>query len=158
MPEANSDPVAQLFVSLDKGLGIEAFDVGLSTFPLRASAAGASDGGIGIAPFVFGTTDTTFALSDTLSLVLSASEQLQGGVAVLLRAGRDPQIVTGLLDALQSEPSGRVLTDASRGGARRRALRARVRARPHDRRRGIERGRRRHRWFRPRPVAGREHR
>src|SRR5215470_6164842 len=102
VPEADSDPAVQLFASLDRGLGVEAFDVGLSLFPLRPSAAGATDGGIGIAPFVFGTADTTFELSDALSLVLSASEQVQGGVAVLLRAGRDPQIVTGLLDALQS--------------------------------------------------------
>src|SRR5262245_1979133 len=102
VPEADTDPAAQYFVSLDKGVGVESFDVGVSLFPMRASAPGGTDGGIGIAPYLFGTTDTTFELSDTLSLVLSGSQQLQGGVAVLLRAGKDPQVITGLLDELQS--------------------------------------------------------
>ena len=102
VPEADTDPAAQYFVSLDKGVGIESFDVGLSLFPMRASTPGGTDGGIGIAPYLFGTTDTTFEVSDTLSLVLSGSQQLQGGVAVLLRAGKDPQVITGLLDELQS--------------------------------------------------------
>jgi hypothetical protein len=102
VPEADTDPAAQYFVSLDKGIGIESFDVGLSLFPMRASAPGGTDGGVGIAPYLFGTTDTTFEVSDTVSLVLSGSQQLQGGVAVLLRAGKDPQVITGLLDELQS--------------------------------------------------------
>ena len=59
VPEADLDPAAQLFVSLDKGLGDAAFDAGLTLYPLRPSAPGAADGGIGLSPYVFGTTETT---------------------------------------------------------------------------------------------------
>jgi hypothetical protein len=105
LPEANAEPSAQLFASLDKGLGFGAFDVGMTVYHLRPSAPGATDGGIGLSPYAIGTTDTTFALSDTLSLVLSASAAVQGGVALLLRAGLDAELLTGLVDpAIGSSP------------------------------------------------------
>ena len=98
VPEADLDPAAQLFVSLDKGLGANAFDAGLTLYPLRPTTPGATDGGIGVSPYVFGTTETSFGISDDLSLVLSGSEALQGGIALLLRAGKDPEFLTGLID------------------------------------------------------------
>ena len=104
LPEADLDPAAQLFASLDKGLGANGFDAGLTLYPLRPSTAGGVDGGIGLSPYVFGTTETSFQLSDNLSLVLSGAELLQGGIAVLLRAGKDPEFLTGLIDGGPAAP------------------------------------------------------
>jgi hypothetical protein len=104
VPEAEADPAAQLFASLDKGLGANAFDAGLTLYPVRPSTPGGVDGGIGVSPYVFGTTETSFQLSDNLSLVLSGSALLQGGIAILLRAGRDPQFLTNLLDGGPGTP------------------------------------------------------
>jgi hypothetical protein len=98
VPEADLDPAAQLFVSLDKGLGAAAFAAGLTLYPLRPSTAGAADGGIGLSPYVFGTAETSFSLSDNLSLVLSGSAALEGGIALLIRAGQDPKFLTGLIE------------------------------------------------------------
>ncbi|MFN8499163.1 MAG: DUF6603 domain-containing protein [Anaerolineae bacterium] len=97
VPEADAAPAAQLFVSLDKGLGFGAYDVGLSLYPLRPAAPGGTDGGLGLSPYAFGTTDTSFPLSDALALALSASADLQGGLALMLRPGQDPRLLTGLL-------------------------------------------------------------
>ena len=104
VPEADLDPAAQLFVSLDKGLGAAAFDAGFTVYPVRPSAPGATDGGIGLSPYVFGTTETTFPLSDNLSLVLSGSAALESGIGVLLRAGKDPEFLTNLLDGATGTP------------------------------------------------------
>ena len=108
VPAADLDPLAQLFVSLDKGLGAAAFDAGFTIYPVRPSTPGGVDGGIGISPYVFGTAETTFGLSDNLSLVLSGAAMLQGGIALLLRAGKDPEFLTGLIDggAVPGPPPG----------------------------------------------------
>lgn len=92
------EPGAQLFVSVAKGLGFDAHDAGITVYPLQPTAPGAADGGIGISPYVDGTTDRTFPLSDALSLVVSASAELEDGIALVLRGGRDPELITGLLD------------------------------------------------------------
>ena len=65
---------------------------------MRPSTAGAADGGIGLSPYVFGTAETSFPLSDSLSLVLSGSAALEGGIALLIRAGQDPKFLTGPID------------------------------------------------------------
>ena len=104
VPESEADPAAQLFVSLDKGLGGNGFDAGVTVYPVRPSTAGATDAGIGLSPYVFGTTQTTFPLSDNLSLVISGSAMLEGGIAILLRAGRDPEFLTNLIDGGAATP------------------------------------------------------
>ena len=125
VPEADLDPAAQLFVSLDKGLGANAFDAGLTLYPVRPTTPGGVDGGIGLSPYVFGTTATSFQLSDNLSLVLSGAELLQGGIALLLRAGKDPEFLTGLIDggaAAPGTPAGAftmALRSADAAGGRR---------------------------------------
>ena len=125
VPEADLDPAAQLFVSLDKGLGATAFDAGVTLYPLRPTAPGGVDGGIGLSPYVFGTAETSFQLSDNLSLVLSGAALLQGGIALLLRAGKDPEFLTGLIDggpATSSPPAGAftmALRNADAAGGRR---------------------------------------
>jgi hypothetical protein len=110
VPEADAAPATKLLVSLDKGLGFDAFDVGLSLFALRATAPGGADGGIGLSPYASGTADASFPISDTLSLVPSSLVDLQGGLTLLLRAGNDPELRTGLF-----EPSGEGAPPASFG-------------------------------------------
>ncbi len=125
VPEADLDPAAQLFVSLDKGLGATAFDAGVTLYPLRPTTPGGVDGGIGLSPYVFGTAETSFQLSDNLSLVLSGAALLQGGIALLLRAGKDPEFLTGLIDggpAASGPPAGAftlALRNADAAGGRR---------------------------------------
>ena len=90
-------PGVQLFVSVAKGLGFESHDVGVTLYPLRPSAAGASDGGIGLSPYLVGTAERSFALSNALSLIVSASTEIEDGIALVLRGGQDPELITGLL-------------------------------------------------------------
>src|SRR4030095_951763 len=109
---ADAAPGAQLFVSLDKGLGFDAFDIGATIFSLRPSAPGATDGGIGLSPYALGTTETSFPLSDTLSFILSSSAELQGGLGLILRAGHDTALLTGLIEP-SSNGSGAASFDLS---------------------------------------------
>ena len=108
VPEADTAPGLQLFVSLDKGLGFDAFDAGVALFPLHASASGATDAGIGLSPYLLRTTDTIFPLSDTIAFIFSASPDLERGFALVLRPDRDPQFVNGLVpfaDAISESPA-----------------------------------------------------
>ena len=98
---AGAAPGTQLFASLAKGLGADAYDIGATLYPLRAGPGG-NDGGLGLSPYAFGTTAASVALSETLSVVHSASADLEGGLALILRAGREPALLTGVLGA----PSG----------------------------------------------------
>lgn len=120
VPEADDDPAAQVFVSLVKGLGLGASDVGVTLFALRADTPGGTDGGVGLAPYAYGTAGESFALSDAVTLKLEASAALEGGLAVLLRAGRDAQLVTGLIDTGGSPDASFALTlrNAATAGAR----------------------------------------
>ena len=98
LPEADADPSAQLLASLAKGLGVGTHDVGLALYPLRASSTGASDAGLGLSPYAFGTTDTSFALSETVSLELAVSAEVTGGMALLLRPGAKPRLLAGVVN------------------------------------------------------------
>jgi hypothetical protein len=98
VPEADVDPAAQLFVSIAKGLGVGAYDVGVSLYRLRASSAGGSDGGLGLSPYVIASTDAQIGLSEALTLQVAASADVETGLALLLRAGRDAELLTGIID------------------------------------------------------------
>ena len=105
VPEADTDPATQLFVSLAKGP--DQLDVGVTLYGLRSTVPGGTDGGLGVSPYASGTTDTSFPLAERLSLVLAAAADIQGGVALVLRAGADPDIKTGLIRPASGTP-GRV--------------------------------------------------
>jgi hypothetical protein len=109
LPDGQVRPL-QLFVSLDKGLGFDAHDVGVSLYALGATEVAGSDGGIGISPFVFGTADVSFPLSDRLALEVEGAVEFDTGLALVLRAGADPELVSNLL---ATPTSGS--TDASLG-------------------------------------------
>ncbi|HEX7312063.1 MAG TPA: DUF6603 domain-containing protein [Gaiellaceae bacterium] len=98
VPEADTDPVAQLIASLVRGDETSGLDVGVSLYPLRATTAGSSDGGLGVSPFVHGSTDLKFPLTDVLSAEFQASLGLDSGVALELRPNVPATIKAGLLD------------------------------------------------------------
>jgi hypothetical protein len=97
VPEADTDPATQLLASIAKGFGGDGFDVGVALHPLRPSAPGATDGGLALAPYAFGANDTVFPVSDQVSLVLTTKADLEGGIALQLRPGQEPALVTGLI-------------------------------------------------------------
>jgi hypothetical protein len=108
-PAADSDPATQLFHSFAKGLGFDAFDVGVSAYALRPTTASGTDAGIGVSPYAIGTTETSFPISDATSLVLDTTIDLESGVALVLRGGRDPEVVSGLVRPASGETDGRLL-------------------------------------------------
>jgi hypothetical protein len=89
VPEADTDPVPQIRVSLVEGLGFDDTDVGFAIYGLRASSAGAPDAGFGLSPFAKGSTDLSFPLSDTIpiSLEIDTKFDIEGGIDLLLRPG-----------------------------------------------------------------------
>jgi hypothetical protein len=97
VPEADTDPVQQLIVSLVRGDAASGLDAGLSLFPLRPSASGATDGGLGLHPFVYGSADLQFPLSDQITLEFESSAALDSGVVLQFRPGVAPTIKGGLV-------------------------------------------------------------
>ncbi len=108
-PAADQDPATQLFHSFAKGLGFGAFDVGVSAYALRPTMAAGTDAGIGVSPYAIGTTETSFPISDGTSLVLDTTLDLESGVALVLRGGQDPEIVSGLVRPAAGGSDGRLL-------------------------------------------------
>lgn len=98
VPPADDEPGAQLMVTLARGLGDGAHEVGLSIFSLHATQAGGSDGGIGVAPYLRHAATQRFMLSSRLALEFSASADIDDGLALVLRAGRDAQLFSGLIE------------------------------------------------------------
>jgi hypothetical protein len=108
-PAADADPATQLFHSFAKGLGFDAFDVGVSAYALRPTTAGGTDAGIGISPYAIGTTETSFPISERTSLVLDTTLDLESGIALVLRGGRDPELASGLVRPSTGGSDGRLL-------------------------------------------------
>jgi hypothetical protein len=119
VPDADANPAQQLVTSLVRSHDSIGLDVGVSFYPLRATASGASDGGIGISPFVFGSTDVKFPLTPQLTVELDATLGLDSGVAVLLRPSTIPKIKGGLLGAggVVDGVAGRIYTALTYGPA-----------------------------------------
>ena len=64
VPEADTAPATQLIISIDRsGDALNGRDIGLSLYPLRASAVGATDAGVALAPFVHGAAELSFPLA-----------------------------------------------------------------------------------------------
>ncbi|MEP6811626.1 MAG: DUF6603 domain-containing protein [Actinomycetota bacterium] len=119
VPEADTDPVSQLIASLVRGHEASGLDVGISLYPLRPTTQGGADGGLGVSPFVHGTTDLHFPLSDQLTAEFQASIGLDSGVALQLRPGAPATIKAGLLDpgGVVDAAAGKVLVLLTYGGA-----------------------------------------
>lgn len=110
VPEADTNPLTQaiaLFITGDRSGGVEA---GISLFPLRPSAPGGLDGGIAVCPFIYGSSDVSFPLTDQLTLDLQSTVGLDSGVALQFRPGRNTSIKAGLLtDSIEDHISGTAL-------------------------------------------------
>ncbi len=79
----------QLLLSLLRDR-ITGLDIGFTLFELRPTAPAGADGGFGIAPYVLGTDQLTIPLAAGVSLALQTSLNVQDGIAIVLRPGRQP--------------------------------------------------------------------
>lgn len=98
VPEADTHPALQLQISVISGL--DSVAAGISLYGLRPTIAGGSDGGFGLSPYVQGTAEAIFPVSDRLSVVLDASVDISKGVAFLLRPGVPPAFRVDLASAV----------------------------------------------------------
>jgi hypothetical protein len=97
IPEADTNPVQQLIASLSRGDASSGLDAGISFFPLRPTAAGASDGGLAVSPFVHGFTSLQFPIAAETTLEFDSSAALDSGVVLQFRPGAAPSLKAGLL-------------------------------------------------------------
>ena len=95
-PPPAHPPMTQLFLPLVGADVAGSTEAGLTVFGLPATAAGGVDGGLGIAPYARGTAELRVPLTSRLSVGLAAAGDLGAGIALLLRAGVDPDLRTGL--------------------------------------------------------------
>ena len=89
-------PMTQLFLPLVGSDVAGSSEAGLTVFGLPPTAAGGVDGGLGVAPYARGSAELRVPLSSRLSVGLAAGGDLGTGIALLLRAGSDPDLRTGL--------------------------------------------------------------
>lgn len=95
VPEADTSPTTQLLLSISRALSGD-LNAGVSVIALRPSSAGGSDAGVAIVPYLAGTTDQQFPLSDEVNFVIDAALDVQSGIAFMLRAGSAPKIASNL--------------------------------------------------------------
>lgn len=96
VPAAEVDPMPQLLISIVRGLGWSPLDIGVSLYGLRATAPGGTDGGIGLFPYLKGSAELSFPLSEKLTFEVDASLDLAGGVALSVRPGQPIRMQTGV--------------------------------------------------------------
>lgn len=97
VPEADTKPATQLIASLLRGDEASGLDVGISLYPLRPSVAGATDGGLGVSPYVHGATELRFPLAEQVAVEFQTALALDSGIAVQLRPDSPVSIKVGLL-------------------------------------------------------------
>lgn len=122
MPEADTAPATQLigtFLTGDRSGGVEA---GISLFPLRPTSPNGVDGGLAVAPFVYGGADVSFPLTSELTLAFQSTVALDSGIALEFRPGKGMSIKAGLLtDSIEEHLTGTALvslTWAAAGGGK----------------------------------------
>ena len=98
VPEADTAPAKQLIASIFRGGEASGVDVGVSFYPLRPTTPGGLDAGIGVSPFVYGTTDLSFPLTSELALSFDATVALDSGIALSFRSGTPISFKAGLMD------------------------------------------------------------
>jgi hypothetical protein len=95
VPEADTDPAPQLIASLVRGDEASGLDAGISLFPMRPSSPGATDGGLAMHPFVYGTADLKFPLTNQLTIEFESTAALDSGVVLQFRPGQSPTLKAG---------------------------------------------------------------
>jgi hypothetical protein len=99
VPEADTAPVLQLITSLSRGDARSGLDAGVSFFPLRPSAAGATDAGLALNPFVHGFTQLQFPITQNVTLEFESTAALDSGVVLQFRPNLPVSLKAGLLGA-----------------------------------------------------------
>jgi hypothetical protein len=97
VPEADASPATQLIASFLRGDEAGGLDVGISLYPLRPTAAGGTDGGLGVSPYVHGGTDLSFALAEQVTVEFQTTLALDSGIALQIRPNVPVSIKAGLL-------------------------------------------------------------
>jgi hypothetical protein len=97
VPEADTKPATQLIASFLRGGEASGLDVGISLYPLRPTTAGGTDGGLGVSPYVHGSSDLSFPLAENVTVEFQTTLALDSGVAVQLRPAQPVSIKAGLL-------------------------------------------------------------
>jgi hypothetical protein len=96
VPEADAHPLTQLLLSITKGLDLSGLDVGVSLIGLRPSTDGGTDIGIAFAPYIHGTQDISFPMSDRITFSIDTSLNVDDGIALIFRAGSSPSMRNNL--------------------------------------------------------------
>ncbi|HEY2818958.1 MAG TPA: DUF6603 domain-containing protein, partial [Casimicrobiaceae bacterium] len=122
VPEADVSPATQLLFSIDRSFDASGGrDVGLSLYPLRASAPGATDAGLAIAPYAHGAETLSFELAPQVTLEFDSTVALDSGVALAFRPGQPAKLKGGLLgdggvvDSIDGHALVRVIVSAPSG-------------------------------------------
>jgi hypothetical protein len=103
--DAATNPLPQVNFSIVREAGVNAAEVGISLFPLPPTTTGGSDGGLGLSPYVYSATETTFAMSDVVSFEIATQAYLEGIIALVVRPSTKPQLLTDLIFDPPSGPS-----------------------------------------------------
>jgi hypothetical protein len=99
VPEADTDPATQLLMSFTRGVGFDPIDVGISLIALRASSPGGTDAGFALTPYAHGSTQLSIPLTESLTLSIDASLDIDTGIAFIARAGSGVQLKNNLMSA-----------------------------------------------------------
>jgi Family of unknown function (DUF6603) len=97
VPEADAKPATQLIASFLRGDEATGLDAGISLYPLRATTPGGTDGGLGVSPYVHGSSDLSFPLAENVTVEFQTRLALDSGVALQLRPEQPVAIKVGLL-------------------------------------------------------------
>ncbi len=110
VPDADTTPMTQVLLSIAKALDWSGTDVGVSFIGLRPTTPGGDDAGVALAPFVFGSTDPSFPITDKLSFGVDATLEVDSGIALTFRPGSGITLVNNLsAGSIASSTSGHVL-------------------------------------------------
>jgi hypothetical protein len=123
VPEAETKPMTQLLLSITKGLDVSGLDVGVSVAGLRASTDGGSDIGVAFMPYIQGTADLSFPMSDRITFSIDATLNVDAGIALIFRAGSGASIRNNLLaGGLADVADGHILAKLSVANADKSAM------------------------------------
>ena len=103
VPEADTNPMTQFMLSMDKGLDWDPFDVGISFIGMRPTTDGGTDGGFAIAPYAYGSTELTIPLSDVLTFTIDSTLDVTAGIALIVRAGAGATLRNNLTSATAAD-------------------------------------------------------
>jgi hypothetical protein len=103
VPEADTNPMTQFMLSMDKGLGWDPIDVGISFIAMRPTTDGGTDGGFAIAPYAYGSTELTIPLSDILTFTIDSTLDATAGIALIVRAGSGAKLRNNLTSAAAAD-------------------------------------------------------